>query len=452
MKKIIYLPALVLVCLFISPIYSANADKRSNLPAPIVEDDGIYTTQGSQLHVAWHMPISNSGQLTYEYCMVMDKNDTKRYKWNKVGTATEVTEAGLALTQGNIYYFAVRAKGSQGKSGDVGYSDGIFFDKNIPIINNILPSTNSVFLLGANIRIEVNAYDADRDVLRYQFLVDGVIVKTWNSLSVFDWNSNGFNSGSHIITCIVRDCCGAEIEKNTEIELHDPSPQEALRRVADNYSLVNDLKADVTLEYILNGKRFGDDLDIGMYYFLRPDKGKIETYTDSQRTSKVETVITSGAKMFIRSNNALEVLLNDLLDESGLTLEQFQSLNIQYNAEEFISGHNLVKSERGSDYSQNLIAIIAYPLVFNEFYSNLILTIDYYKGLVIKYELMQGSTIVKQKTEILDSMLMGNNAWVPTKIVKTPTLSTNSFVTTMVLTNISINNGLTESDFNPLAQ
>lgn len=90
--------------------------------APTVVDDGAYTTDTSRLHARWSSedpyPITE-----YQYAIGTSPSNLIT-GWKSAGTATEVTETGLALVPGQTYYVYVKARFTSIWS-DIGASDGI---------------------------------------------------------------------------------------------------------------------------------------------------------------------------------------------------------------------------------------------------------------------------------------------------------------------------------------
>ncbi|MDP2766176.1 MAG: hypothetical protein Q8O41_01805, partial [Candidatus Methanoperedens sp.] len=116
-----------------------------------------------------------------------------------------------------------------------------------PVITRILPKNNSVFLAGAAINIKVHAFDPDHDPLQYQFSIGGTVKQTWSSSNTYIWQTSSTDKGSVSITCKVKDLSSNLASKTISIRIIDPTTQEVLEKVADNYVLVNDKKMDITI-------------------------------------------------------------------------------------------------------------------------------------------------------------------------------------------------------------
>ena len=93
---------------------------------PVVIDDGAYTSSFVKLHAKWTSASPESGSVKFRY--QIRKGSTLGpiiVGWQSVGLATEFTHLGLSLFNGKTYYIGVKAINSEGKTSDVGYSDGI---------------------------------------------------------------------------------------------------------------------------------------------------------------------------------------------------------------------------------------------------------------------------------------------------------------------------------------
>jgi len=99
-----------------------------DVSAPIVTsvtDDGEWTASTSELHAVWSATDEGSGVASYEYAIGTSAGGTDVRDWTSVGSATEVTATGLALSEGPTYYISVRATDAVGNLGDAVSSDGI---------------------------------------------------------------------------------------------------------------------------------------------------------------------------------------------------------------------------------------------------------------------------------------------------------------------------------------
>jgi hypothetical protein len=92
---------------------------------PVVTDDGVITTNLSQLHATWTSSDPESGIAAYEYAIGTSAGGTDVVDWTSAGTDTSVTKTGLSLSDGTTYYFSVKAQNGEGLWSAVGTSNGI---------------------------------------------------------------------------------------------------------------------------------------------------------------------------------------------------------------------------------------------------------------------------------------------------------------------------------------
>jgi hypothetical protein len=102
-----------------------RAKKMTQRATPIVEDDGDYTTDPTQLHARWRFPDAGDDSPTYQYAIGTSKGGTDLLDWTDVGPMTEITRAGLSLKPGVTYYIGVKATTGDGHWTPPGSSDGI---------------------------------------------------------------------------------------------------------------------------------------------------------------------------------------------------------------------------------------------------------------------------------------------------------------------------------------
>lgn len=107
--------------------------------APTITDDGQYTPSTSSLHASW----TPTGCTEYQYAIGTSSSGYPSAGWDSVcGWPTSyywayVTKTGLNLTNGQTYYFSVRAR-NESCWGDTSVSDGITVDTSFPYFTHIL--------------------------------------------------------------------------------------------------------------------------------------------------------------------------------------------------------------------------------------------------------------------------------------------------------------------------
>jgi hypothetical protein len=102
---------------------------------PVVDDGGVYTTDGTRLQASWTSSDPHSGIAEYQYAIGTSPADPGSgyvVAWKSAGTATQATETGLSLQEGVTYYWYVRARNGAGLWSQVGASDGILVESSPP--------------------------------------------------------------------------------------------------------------------------------------------------------------------------------------------------------------------------------------------------------------------------------------------------------------------------------
>jgi hypothetical protein len=193
---------------------------------PLVYDDGVSTYDLSQLHATWSSQDPQSGISEYRYGIGTELGTVDVVNWTSAGLNTQITHTGLSLVIGQYYYFTVKARNGCGLWSQPGNSDGIVALNQPPEIISILPENNSTFTEGDIVNIEVQAEDAS-DALDFRFSVDSVVIRDWDCLNTYSWQTQAGDLKLKTITVDVRDEYGATDsgETNVFIFRKPPSPE-----------------------------------------------------------------------------------------------------------------------------------------------------------------------------------------------------------------------------------
>ncbi len=324
-----------------------------------------------------------------------------------------------------------------------------------PKIVRIRPKSGSTFLAGADVKIKVYAFDRNKDVLEYRFLIGGAIQQAWSAANTYIWHTVEADTGAVSIICEVRDNKGGRDAQTISCQIINPTVEEILKRVADNYAMISDFKADMALSATLDGQLFGDT-EYCRYYFMAPNKEKTETYSDQARSKKTEIIIIDGpvAHFIDRVENTKESV--DMRKETGMNTPQFNQMDIYYNPPLFLSYNAVTKNKVESDFNNMVIALDVVPNEPNLVYEKLTLSINYKKGILVKQSILRenitGELETEQEIKTINVLQMPNSAWIPVKMTKTPNLTSGALVSTLTYSNVEINTGLVNSDFDPETQ
>ena len=184
---------------------------------PVVTDDGVSTSNFTQLHATWTSSDPETGVTQYEYRIGTTPTGGELVLPTVAGIATAITKAGLVLVQGQSYYVAVRAQNGTGAWSQWGVSDGIYANSTVPTINTFSPADASKFLHGNTISFSATATDADGDSLEYQFSSNGTVKRAWAALSTHEWLTAVSDIGLKTVKVEVRDGHGGFATRQQEI-------------------------------------------------------------------------------------------------------------------------------------------------------------------------------------------------------------------------------------------
>ncbi len=153
---------------------------------PVVTDDGAYTASSASLHAAWTSSDPHSGIQEYQYAIGTTVGGIDIVGWTSTGTTTEVTKAGLSLTDGTTYYFSVKARNGAGAWSTAGDSDGIAVDTSAPtapVVTDDGAYTTDVTSLHAT----WTGSESESGIDEYQYAIG----TSMGGNNIVDWTSTG---------------------------------------------------------------------------------------------------------------------------------------------------------------------------------------------------------------------------------------------------------------------
>lgn len=92
---------------------------------PLVTDDGLYTTNLTQLQAVWASNDPETGIAEYQYAIGTTPQGTDVVGWTSTGTNNSVVQTGLSLLDSVTFYVSVKARSGAGLWSETGNSDGI---------------------------------------------------------------------------------------------------------------------------------------------------------------------------------------------------------------------------------------------------------------------------------------------------------------------------------------
>ena len=154
--------------------------------------DIVYTTSTTQLSANWNASTdADSGISGYQYAIGTSVGGTQTVNWTSLGNVTTVTKGGLTLTNGQTYFFSVKAVNGAGLTGSATNSNGQKVDTSAPGApatvrdgtGTDIVYTTSTTQLSANWNAST---DADSGISGYQYAIGtsagGTQTVNWTSL------------------------------------------------------------------------------------------------------------------------------------------------------------------------------------------------------------------------------------------------------------------------------
>lgn len=165
--------------------YCFAADDTPPL-APIVTDDGDYTSTLDRIHGSWGAVDPESGIFAYEYCIGTSPGSDNVAPWLNVGGATQHTRTGLSLSDKQIYYISVRATNGAGLLGPTANSDGIIADATPPS-RPVITDDGRFTPTNTSLHAAWTAIDAESGIGGYQYSIG----TTPGGTNVVGWTDAG---------------------------------------------------------------------------------------------------------------------------------------------------------------------------------------------------------------------------------------------------------------------
>jgi len=322
-----------------------------------------------------------------------------------------------------------------------------------PVINSATPITNTEFLAGANLTLGITASDPNNDALQYQFSIGGAVKQPWSSSNTCAWQTQASDTGTISILFEARDSKGLKTSKSISIRIINPTVQQILQRVADNYALINDKKMDITITSKFNTETFGSNI-FTRHFFKKPDKQRTETFSTADRleTNKTEIQISLGPATYLIDPKSKIKSSNNIMTELNLTQTQLNQMDEVYHLADFLTAHTITRKDNPQDLANGLVNLDIIPKVNLDFYSKLGIQIDYFKSIKTKsFTYIKENSLdkLKESIEIASSSKFSNEAWLATKQIKTLYFDEGNLIMTFTISNIQINTGLSDYLFDP---
>ena len=259
--------------------------------------------------------------------------------------------------------------------------------------------------------------------------------------------------GGVTVNIEVKDNAGNLATKEFSFDIKILTAEDLLQAVKNNYTLILDYKANMTLNSVYNGDPFGDT-QYCKYYFKQSDTEKTVTFTDETMTVKREIIIINNYTLCNVNVETGEYESLNLLEQANVDTAQFSYMDIPYHGDLF--KENNTSTCETIDGIAGIGKITAFPKVPNNLYSRLELEIDYRKGLITSTNVYNKDQETQEDmlidtTEIIDSINIGD-VWIPSKTKNIPHVKIGTFYTIFEYTDIEVNTNIPEDEFDPEKQ
>ncbi|MDP2941637.1 MAG: hypothetical protein Q8N85_05245, partial [Candidatus Omnitrophota bacterium] len=128
-------------------------------------------------------------------------------------------------------------------------------------LTGLIPADGTVILASAKIDIQASVFNPQNEILWYQFSLGGTVIQPWLTLNTYTWETTVSDTGAVSITCEVKNNAGnRQVSKTVAYRIVDPTAEEVLRKVVDNYGLITDKTMDVTVTSKFNNEPFGETI------------------------------------------------------------------------------------------------------------------------------------------------------------------------------------------------
>lgn len=364
-------------------------------------------------------------------------------------TATKVSYTPAFVLAEGSHAVTVDLKDIAGNSaGQTRWSFTI--DVGTPFISAVLPVPCTIILAGTMPKLQISAVSLDASPLEYQFSIGGIVKQAWSLSRSYEWQTASSDVGSIDVLFEVRDNQGRVDSRTAGYQVVDPTVQEVLERIKDNYSRIEDFQCKAVFNTILDLQPLGET-GYCFYYYKKPGKEKLETYSDSQRITKTDIMIIDGSTMHLVNPGTKAVQTVDMLERTGVSAGQFNQMDLYYNPDKFIEGHDVLRVAGDTDLTKAILALEALPKTANLLYTKILLLVDYDKGIIAGYSLYKDDSLV-EIMEVHETVFTATGAFLPARLVKRPMLSSGNMETTLVYSDLKVNVGLTDADFAPEKQ
>ena len=325
----------------------------------------------------------------------------------------------------------------------IGFTSAVYSAKPAPVVSITLPIDGSEIDIGEIIAVVV-AFGPDetgkQNVKMIRLEIDGVLHDTYaNPANIkegtcqFTVDTGILGIGEHTLKAtaiMAQEGTGHESSSTIRITVVQPTPDNILKKLENNYSKIQDISATITdTSQVGNNPSKTTIRDMVM---KSPDKMKI--------TSPDVTIITDGDKTTIKEPGQEPVTLSAL----DYTVETTPSqMDYFYHLKEFMEKHRV---EVVSNEGKGVYILEAYPVTEEKLYSKLRIKVNTQDKVELYNEIYDEAGKLMYKKETLDYNTTGG-VIIPTRYQETTYFETGNIVNTAKLEGIRLDTGVSDEEF-----
>ena len=360
----------------------------------------------------------------------------------------------IALEDGS-HTISIEVKDRAGNEASATSTFRVETDTTPPSITDLSPKdASTVYYTTPTISVKYSDDKSGIDKTTVKILVNAVDV-TASSIITDEGISYtpeiGITEGGVTVNIEVKDNVGNLAAKEFSFYIKILTAEEALELVKANHDKIQDMKATLEGKSTYKSQPYGKGV-YADYWYKYPDKKKTRYYTSSTRDEVDNiSILADTALHYINPSKNIRQTV-DILEGKGVTKQDLANANPIDNLDSFISANDVVTISN----DKGLYFIEATPKEENSHYNKISLYIDSSHSLLQKTELYKDNNL-KQITEISSCEEL-DGIYVASETKKIPVLEDDNgdtsldFITTVTYSNIEINTGIPDSEFDPEQQ
>ncbi len=360
-----------------------------------------------------------------------------------------------ALEDGS-HTISIEVKDRAGNEATASSTFRVETDTTPPSITDLSPKdASTIYYTTPTISAKYSDDKSGIDKTTVKILVNAVDVTASSTITDEDISyavpDGKLTEGGVTVNIEAKDNAGNLAAKEFGFEIKILTAEEALELVKINHDKIQDMKATLEGKSTYKSQPYGKGV-YADYWYKYPDNKKTKHYTSSAR-NEVESIsiLADTALHYINPSKNIRQTV-DILEGKEVTKQDLANANPIDNLDSFINANDVTRISN----DKWLYLIEATPKEENSHYNKISLYIDTSHSLLQKTELYKDNNL-KQITEISSCEDL-DGIYVASETKKIPVLEDDSgdtsldFITTLTYSNIEINTGIPDSEFDPEQQ